>query len=288
VVLVRPARRAQPDAAHDVVSVEDPSVFWYDGRWHVYMTTPHTSGAWELGYTSFADWSQAADAPQTFLDTNPNIGDRYAAAPQVFYFQPDDTWYLVFQSPNPTYYTTKNRSDPMSWEGPGYFMESEPPILRENKGDGTWLDFWTICDDATCHLFFSDGNGHVYRASTSVDQFPNGFGNTETALSDPDPDRIFEDGNVYRVGDTGPYLLEEAMATGCDWRRYFRAWTPTPPATTRSCPGTWVWLPRPPPPADAARTSPVRPVGLRRRYGALNSNNPTNPPHLKGSEESKC
>jgi hypothetical protein len=41
-----------------------------------------------------------------------------------------------------------------------------PPIVEDNGG--ARLDFWTACDDTNCHLFFSDGNGHIYRASTPV------------------------------------------------------------------------------------------------------------------------
>jgi hypothetical protein len=48
----------------------------------------------------------------TFLDTNPNIGSRYAAAPQLFYFAPDDEWYLVYQTGPPSYSTSKNPADP--------------------------------------------------------------------------------------------------------------------------------------------------------------------------------
>ena len=63
----------QPDAAHPVVSVKDPTVVRYNGEWLVYMTTADTSGAWGLASTSFSDWSQAPSAPQQFLDTNPNL-----------------------------------------------------------------------------------------------------------------------------------------------------------------------------------------------------------------------
>lgn len=54
----------------------------------------------------------------------------------------------------------------------------EPPVVTQNKGDGTWIDFWVICDTVNCYLFFSDDNGHIYRAQTSLGNFPNGFGAT--------------------------------------------------------------------------------------------------------------
>ncbi|MFF9809186.1 non-reducing end alpha-L-arabinofuranosidase family hydrolase [Streptomyces coeruleorubidus] len=120
----------KPDAGHPILAVEDPTVFRYRDGWHVYFTTADTAGRWSLGYTSFARWSEAGSAPQTFLDATPDIGSRYAAAPQIFSFAPQET----------------------------------------------------------C--------------------------------------------NVYRLGD-GHLMLVEALATGSDWRRYFRAWTADSPGGTR-------------------------------------------------------
>lgn len=71
-----------------------------------------------------AGWSRAADARLPFLDANPNIGDRYAAAPRVF--------------------STKDPAHPSSWSAPCSCFESEPPVLTEHKGgSGLWLDVWT-------------------------------------------------------------------------------------------------------------------------------------------------
>ncbi|UUU20062.1 non-reducing end alpha-L-arabinofuranosidase family hydrolase [Streptomyces sp. DSM 40750] len=227
----------RPDATHPIVSVKDPTVFRYEDRWHVYATTANTAGAWSLAHTSFTDWNNASAAPQTFLDANPNIGDRYAAAPQVFYFAPRRLWYMVFQTGPPVYSTTTDPSDPGSWSEPRYFFDAEPPILTANKGNGGWLDFWTVCDTTHCHLFFSDGNGHMYRSRTTVGEFPGGFRDTAIVLSEPNRFDLFEASNVYRIGDSGRYLmLVEALATKSDWRRYFRAWT------ADSLDGTWTPL----------------------------------------------
>jgi endo-1,4-beta-xylanase len=232
--LIAPA----PDAGHPIVSVKDPTVFRHKNRWHVYATTANTSGAWSLTYTSFKDWSQASVAPQTFLDANPNIGNRYAAAPQVFYFAPRKLWYMVYQTGPPSYSTTTDPSKPGSWSAPRYFFDSEPPVVTENKGSsGFWLDFWTICDRTDCYLFFSDDNGHQYRSRTTLAEFPNGFRDTAVVLSEPNKFDLFEASNVYRLGNSGKYLmLVEALATKSDWRRYFRAWT------ADSLGGTWTPL----------------------------------------------
>ncbi|MET8976697.1 non-reducing end alpha-L-arabinofuranosidase family hydrolase [Streptomyces sp. NPDC004539] len=216
----------RPDAAHPVVAVKDPTVFRYGDRWQLYFTTADTAGRWSLGHTSFENFSDARTAPQTYLDTNPNIGGRYAAAPQVFFFAPQDTWYMVYQTGPPSYSTSDDPSDPLSWSAPRGFFAAEPDVVTQHKGDGGWLDFWTICDDTDCYLFFSDDNGHQYRSRTTLAEFPNGFRDTTIVLSEPNRFDLFEASNVYRVEGTGQYLmLVEALATGADWRRYFRAWT---------------------------------------------------------------
>src|SRR5437870_440730 len=80
-ILVSP----KPDATHPIVSVKDPTVVRYRGQWLVYATTANTSGNWSLEYLSFRDWKDAGAATPYYLDTNPNIGTGYRAAPQLFY-----------------------------------------------------------------------------------------------------------------------------------------------------------------------------------------------------------
>jgi len=204
----------KPDANHPVVSVKDPSVIRAGGKWHVFMTTANTAGAWSLAYTSFTDWSQAASASLNYLDTNPNIGTRYAAAPQVFYFAPKNLWYLVYQTGPPSYSTSTDPGNPKSWSAPETFTNGAP--------DGT-LDYWIICDSAMCYLFSADDNGHVFRSETSVGEFPGGFRNTQLVLQDS-KFALFESGAVYRVLGTDTYLLlMEAIAS--DGRRYYRSFT---------------------------------------------------------------
>jgi hypothetical protein len=73
--------------------------------------------------------------------------------------------------------------------------------VTQTKGaTGGWLDFWVICDDANCHLFFSDDNGHFYRAKTAVADFPSGFGEPVVVLrDDANPTNLYEAANVYKV-----------------------------------------------------------------------------------------
>lgn len=218
-----PVISPQPDGS-DSVAVKDPSVLQdEDGTWHVFMTTADTTGDWSLAHTSFTDWSEAADAPQTHLETASDIGEGYRAAPHAFYFEPGDEWYLVYQTGLPSFSTTTDINDPTSWSAPRDFMDSVPDVVQENMGDGHWLDFFVICDDVMCHLFSADDNGHVYRSETTVADFPAGFGNTEIVLAD-DAHELFEGGAVYRVEGTDTYLLLWE-AIGSDGRRWYRSFT---------------------------------------------------------------
>jgi hypothetical protein len=221
----------KPDAQHpQALAIKDFSVVRHNNQWLTYATTASPSG-WGLVQFNFNDWSQAASAPHTYLDTASAIGPGYRAAPQVFYFAPQNLWYMVYQTGPPTYSTSTNPADPHSWSAPRTFIAQEPPIVTQNKGDGTWIDFWVICDTADCHLFFSDDNGHIYRAQTSLANFPNGFGNTRIVLSDT-KFNLFEATNVYKVQGSDQFLLIQE-AIGSTGRRYFRSYTST------SLTGTW-------------------------------------------------
>lgn len=229
------------DAQHpNRYAIKDFSVVRHNNQWLIYATTAGSNG-WGLVNFNFGDWSQAAAAPHTYLDTASAIGPGYRAAPQLFHFAPQNLWYLVYQTAPPTYSTSTNPADPRSWSAPRTFIAQEPEIVRQNKGDGTWIDFWVICDTANCFLFFSDDNGHIYRAQTTLANFPNGFGNTQIVLSDS-KFALFEATNVYKVAGSNQYLLMQE-AIGGTGRRYFRSFTSTsltgnwtPQAATESQP----------------------------------------------------
>jgi endo-1,4-beta-xylanase len=220
---------AKPASGHSVVSVKDPSIVRYNGQWLVYATTADTSGAWSIEYTHFADFSQAASAPQYYLSDNPNLGSRYMAAPQLFYFAPKNKWYLVFQQGPPAFSTNSDPTQPQNWSAPTNFFASDPPTVTQ-QGHG-WLDFFVTCDTANCYLFGADDAGDIFRAQTTLANFPNGFGNTVVVLHDGSG-TVFEGTAVYKVkgADTYLMLVEGFNSAG---RRMYRAWTST------SLSGTW-------------------------------------------------
>ncbi|MDQ0604342.1 endo-1,4-beta-xylanase [Streptomyces canus] len=223
----------KPDSTHNIAAVKDPSVVYYNGKYHVFASTASSAG-YNLVYLSFTDWSQAGSATHHYLDRTA-IGTGYRAAPQVFYNTSQRLWYLVYQTGNASYSTNPDISNPNGWSAPRNFYASMPDIIRQNIGNGHWVDMWVICDSANCYLFSSDDNGHLYRSQTTVGQFPNGFTNTVIVAQDSNKYALWEASNVYKVQGSNQYLLL-VEAIGSDGRRYFRSWT------TSSLAGSWTPL----------------------------------------------
>ncbi|HWA76804.1 MAG TPA: non-reducing end alpha-L-arabinofuranosidase family hydrolase [Polyangiaceae bacterium] len=210
------------DATHDLRAVKDPSVVYYKDRWHVYASSVSSAGAYNLVYTSFSDWNEAANAPFYYMDKTNGFA-TYVAAPELFYFAPKNKWFLVYQAGPPKYSTADDPSDPTTWTAPAPFFQATPAIITANGGG--WLDFWVICDDASCHLFFTDNHGRWYTSKTSIDDFPNGFGEPVVVMQDANSGRLFEASNVYKLRGQNQYLaLVEAFDITSNNHRYFRSW----------------------------------------------------------------
>jgi endo-1,4-beta-xylanase len=217
-VLISP----KSDAAHNLVAVKDANVVYYNGKYHVFASTVSSAGGYGMEYLNFTGWSQAAAAPQYYLD-NSGIGGGYRAAPEIFYFAPQHLWYLVFQTGNASYSTNPDISNPAGWSAPKNFYPSEPSIIAQNIGNGYWVDMSVTCDSTNCYLFSSDDNGHLYRSQTTLADFPNGMSQPVIAMSDA-PNNLFEASHVYKIAGQNQYLLM-VECIGTDGHRYFRAWT---------------------------------------------------------------
>jgi endo-1,4-beta-xylanase len=208
------------EGAQSYSGLKDPSVVYFNGAYHVFMTTASPDGGWHMAYTRFTDWSEAPKAKIVSLKQS-GIGPGYRAAPQVFYFAPQKLWYMVYQSGPPVYSTTANIEDPMSWSAPKPFFSETPAVIKAS-GQDTWLDFWVICDDENCHLFNTGDNGNLYRSQTPIGQFPNGFADTKIVLTGGRDD-VFEASMHYKIAGANAYLtLVEAIGPR---GRYFRSWT---------------------------------------------------------------
>jgi len=223
----------KPDAKHALVAVKDPTIVRFKDRWHVYASSVSKGGIYGMVYTSFAEWKDAAQAPFYFMDNTPGF-DTYVAAPQLFYFAPEEIWYLVFQSGPPMFSRNKDPGDPTQWTEPQPFYPRPPAFIEQTGG---WLDFWVICDTAYCHMFFSNDHGRFYKSKTPIDRFPRGFDTPVVVMEEKEAGRLFEACNVYKVAGGNRYLaLVEAFDASSNHRRYFRSFT------AESLEGPWtVW-----------------------------------------------
>src|SRR5262249_24753687 len=158
-------------------------VVYYNGNWHVFVSTVDSGGNYSIAYLHFPDWDHPDSSSVYYLDQNLTFFG-YHAAPQVFFFRPQNKWYLVYQSGPPQYSTNDGVASRAGWSAPASFFDAEPDVVTQNQGSQTWLDFWVICDSVNCYLFFSDDNGHFYRSQTAIADFPHGFGSTVVVMQD--------------------------------------------------------------------------------------------------------
>jgi hypothetical protein len=209
--LIGPAKRdVDPSRAQ-----KDPTVVQYRGKWHVFMTVklPDRSA---IEHCSFERWEDADRSSRTIL----KISDSdYYCAPQVFYFAPQEKWYLIYQMGVPgskhmwvACSTTAAIEDPSSWTKAEPILDGGPKDPRVEGG----LDYWIICDDERAWLFLTSLNGKMWRLWTKLSDFPSGFGHCELALQAA----VFEASHTYRLEGTDKYLtiIEE------NGRRYYKAY----------------------------------------------------------------
>jgi hypothetical protein len=222
-ILVRPKNDSR-----NLAGVKDPSIIYYNDHYHVFASSAKDEG-YNLLYFNFTDFSQANNAPFFYLDQSA-IGTGYRAAPEVFYFEPQKLWYLIYQNDNAAYSTNEDISNPAGWTAPKTFYNSTPAIIAEGlitPQQGYWVDMWVICDEVNCHLFSVDDNGRLYRSQTPISQFPMGMSEPVIALSEPRKEDLFEASNVYLVNNSTYLLLVECIGEGVSGGgvRYFRSWT---------------------------------------------------------------
>jgi hypothetical protein len=222
-VLVAPVERTNDPC----ISVKDPSIVHYEGRWHLFCTIRSQKRTHQIEYLSFDDWNHADAAPRHLL----TVTSGYFCAPQVFYFEPQRKWYLIYQALDenrkvklqPVFSTSTNFAAPQSWSAPVFLYPAHPDNVEG------WIDFWVICDDAKAHLFFTSNNGKLWRAETKLADFPFGWSKPAVVLRAD----IFEASHTYRVKGTHPQPLQgeernqyltivEAVGEGS--RRYYKAY----------------------------------------------------------------
>lgn len=191
------------------VSIKDPSVVKYNNKYYVYSTYVDTG--YKSMYTSFSDWGSAQQAAHISMNGS-RVGNT--VAPQVFYFKPHKKWYLITQWPG-SYATTDDIANP-NWSAKQKLLQGEPSNA---------LDFWVICNDTHCYLYFSRDDGVLYVSKTTIANFPN-FSGYSIVMEDHrgnGSNYLFEASNVYKLDGQNKYLLMvEAYMSG---PRLFRSWT---------------------------------------------------------------
>ncbi|GAA4442678.1 hypothetical protein GCM10023155_50030 [Bremerella cremea] len=209
--LIAPVDRSE-EPSH---AQKDPTIIFHDGKWHVFMTAK-LPGRSVIETCSFADWSEANSAPRIMLKVSES---DYYCAPQVFYFQPHQKWYLVYQVGMPgqkkmwvAYSTTETIDDPSSWTKAQPMLDGGQDDPRKQGG----LDYWIICDADRAWLFYTTLDGKMWRMWTPLTQFPKGFNHCEVALQA----EIFEASHTYKIEGRQQYLtiIEQKG------RRYYKAY----------------------------------------------------------------
>ena len=209
--LITPERREQdPSRAQ-----KDPTVVFYGGKWHVFVTVK-LPGRSAIEYCSFEKWEDADASRRTIIQVSDS---DYYCAPQVFYFEPHQKWYLVYQMGVPgarfmwvACSTTTTIADPDSWTRARPILDGGENDPRQLGG----LDYWIICDDRRAYLFLTSLNGKMWRLWTDLADFPKGFDHCELALQA----KIFEASHTYKLRGMDKYLtiVEE------NGRRYYKAY----------------------------------------------------------------
>ncbi|MCX7007928.1 MAG: non-reducing end alpha-L-arabinofuranosidase family hydrolase [Kiritimatiellaeota bacterium] len=201
-------------------AIKDPSVVFFGERWHLFATIKQER-ATIMEQLSFADWKHADAAPRHVI----NLVTNYHCAPQVFFFRPQQKWYLIYQWADPTPQTGFFGPVFSTLADPGRPETLTPPKMmfpRKPANVPHWIDFWVICDARHAYLFFTGDDGRFWRSRTALADFPLGWSQPELGLQTA-RDELFEASHTYRLKGREQYLtLIEAIGPG--GARYYKAW----------------------------------------------------------------
>ncbi len=172
----------------DEVSVKDPTIVFFEDAWHLFYTA-RSKNEYTTGYVAAKKLNELKSAQR--YELNQIRGNtRYGCAPQVFYFEPQKKWYLIFQTKDanyqPAFSTTSTISDPGSW--------TTPKNLIEKDSKRKWIDFWIIADANKVYLFYTEGHNGVMMRSATTQNFPEGWGKSKRVFED-----IHEAVHIYKV-----------------------------------------------------------------------------------------
>lgn len=186
------------------VAVKDPSLVFFEGKWHVFFTGifKNDEGVYErtINYVS-SDKLEELNSNPRFQIMPFSKNTQRTAAPCVFYFEPQQKWYLVaqalYEDPyTPVFSTTNTISDPSSW--------SEVKPLANKTGTDKWIDFWVICDEQNAYLFYTSNHNAMHYMKTAIEDFPKGFSGPHVADGDI---KVHEACMIYKIKEKEEFCL---------------------------------------------------------------------------------
>lgn len=185
-----------PSGSFDEVAVKDPSIVFFEGRWHLFYTARSLT-EYTTGYVSARELTGLQSAPRHELKQIRGK-TRYGCAPQVFYYEPQAQWYLIFQNRDanyqPAFSTTTTISKPKTWSSP------TPLLTKDTRAK--WIDFWIICDESRAYLFYTESHQGVVVRSTSLTAFPGGWSRGTSVF-----EGVHEAVHVYKVNDRDEFHM---------------------------------------------------------------------------------
>lgn len=185
-----------PPGSFDEVAVKDPSIVFAQGNWHLFYTA-RGRDQYSTGYACASTLEALQASPRYRLDALGGRG-QYACAPQVFYFEPQGRWYLIFQTRDanyqPAFSTTTTITEPESWTAPAPLLKKDTPAK--------WIDFWVICDESRAYLFYTQAHNAVMVRTTSLEAFPRDWGPAREVFTG-----VHEGVHIYKVKGRDEYHM---------------------------------------------------------------------------------
>jgi hypothetical protein len=172
----------------DATAVKDPSIVYYNNTWHLFYTARGNS-EYTTAYAT-APTLNGLNTATRFELKQIRGKSRYGCAPQVFYFEPQKKWYLIFQNRDanyqPAFSTNSEISDPNSW--------SHYQNLLGKDTNQKWIDFWVIADKDKVYLFYTEAHSGVMVRSTKTKHFPYNWSKGKKVFNN-----IHEAVHIYKV-----------------------------------------------------------------------------------------